>query len=80
MNRELLRLQRQLIDGPVKCGEPFDRYAYNVFSWSAQHLFYQAKTDEERELCLFLKEMAIRKSKSMLAEEQARKAGQANAN
>lgn len=73
MNRELLRLQRQLIDGPVKGGEPFDRYAYNVFSHQAHWLLKQAKSQEEKDLCEWLRQIAVRKSKAMLAEEQVAK-------
>jgi hypothetical protein len=79
MNRELLRLQRQLIDGPVKGGEPFDRYAYNVFSHQAHHCFKRAKTQDEKDLCELLRKIAVRKSKELLAQEQAKKAQQSNA-
>ena len=73
MNRDVLKLQRDIINGPGKGCSPFDRYSYNAFAWSAQHLSYRVKTEEERELCMFLKEIAIRKSKALLAQEMAAK-------
>jgi len=66
VNRELLKLQRDLIDGAPSDSTPYDRSTYNALSWTAQHLSYRVKTDEERQLCMLLKEMALAKAKVML--------------
>lgn len=70
MNKELLNLQRDIIEGAPKDKPPYDRYCYNSFSHAAQYLSHRVKTEEERELCIFLRDMAIRKSRALLAQEQ----------
>ena len=68
MNRELLNLQRDIVEGTPHGCTPYDHYTYNAFSWQAQHLSYRAKTEEERQLCMFLKEMAAEKAKRLREE------------
>lgn len=71
MNKTLLKLQRDIIDGAPKNHQPYDRYAYKSFAWTAQDLSYHAKSEDERQLCLWLKAKAIEKSNAMLAQESA---------
>lgn len=65
MKRGLLNLLRDVIEGAPKGCSPYDRYAYNSLSWQAQHFSYQATTEEEKELCLFLRDLAVKKSNVM---------------
>jgi hypothetical protein len=73
VNRQLLKLQRNIInDAPRDCA-PYDHYAYNSFSWTAQDLSYRAKNDAERQLCLFLKGLAVAKAKALREQQEVAK-------
>lgn len=65
MNRQLRRLKRYLEHGPEKDCTPFDRYAYNTFSWQAQWFTIHGKTEEERLEAKRLRELACMKSREM---------------
>jgi len=69
MNSDVLRLQRYLIDGPGRGCAAFDRGAYNSFACTAQHLSYRVKTEDERTLCMWLKELALKKAKAVQKKE-----------
>lgn len=65
MNRQIRALRRDLEKPRPKGYEPFDRYAYNAFAWSAKWWETNAKTQEERTEATRLRAVAIQKSKEM---------------
>lgn len=73
MNKHLLKLQRDIMDGAPKDCSPYNRYAYNGFSHTAQYLSHRVKTEDEKNLCMFLKDIAIRKSNELKAAEERAK-------
>lgn len=65
MNRQILKLRRDIEQGAPKNCSPYDRYAYNAFSWQAAHWAIHGKTQEERDEATRLRAIAIEKSKAM---------------
>jgi len=63
MNRQIRRLRRDLEKPRPKGYEPFDRYAYNAFSWTAAYWMIYAKTEEERMEAGRLRDVACQKSR-----------------
>jgi hypothetical protein len=69
MNRQLIRLKRYLERGPEKGCTPFDRYAYNTFSWQAKWYATNGKTEQDRTEGTRLCELACEMSRAMKAME-----------
>ena len=70
MNRDIRRLQQDLeLPRPVGY-QPFDRYAYNAFSWQAAYWTIHGRTEEERQEAARLKGIACQKSRKMVTHEQ----------
>jgi hypothetical protein len=48
MNRQIQRLRRDIEKGASKECQPHDRYAYNVFAWSARYWMVHGPTERDR--------------------------------
>lgn len=71
MNRQLRQLKRYLTHGPEPDCTPFDRYAYNVFSWQAAYWTIHGKTEQDRAEAVRLRDLANAKSREMQSQAQA---------
>ncbi len=69
MNRQLRQIKKYLERGPEPGCPPFDRYAYNAFSWQAAYYTIHGKTEEERIEAARLRDLASSKSRSMATQE-----------
>jgi hypothetical protein len=65
VNKDLRRLKRDIEKGSASQGQPFDRYAYNAFSWQAKHWMTYGKTQEERKEAARLHDLAVQKSREL---------------
>ncbi len=70
MRKDVLKLQRDIIEGAPKGCSAYDRYAYNSFSHTAQYLSYSAQSDTEREFCMWLKGVAVKKAEELVKRTQ----------
>lgn len=68
MNRQLRQIKRSLEKGPERDCTPFDRYAYNAFSWQAQWFVTNGKTAADRTEATRLRDLACEKSHAMKQE------------
>lgn len=66
MNHQLRRLKRYLEKGPEPDCQPFDRYAYNAFSWQAAFWINHGKTQADRMEAARLRDLACEKSRAMV--------------
>lgn len=65
MNRQLRQIKRYLEIGPEKGCSPFDKYAYNTFSWQAKWYATNGKTEQDRTEGARLCALACEKSHAM---------------
>ena len=67
MNRAIRQLRCDLEKPRPKGYEPFDKYAYNAFSWQAAYWMVYAKSVEERAEAFRLRDVACQKSREAAA-------------
>lgn len=70
MNRQLHQIKRYLEHGSENDCSPFDKYAYNAFSWQAAYYVIHGKTEQDRTEGARLRDLASQKSREIQTQAQ----------